>query len=72
MEYRAIWLIFFAVLSVMGGAVSVTPKKVIGVLRQAPTVPEDWAVLGFRVIGCFVAIIAIAEFISIVTRGRLL
>ena len=49
-----------------------TPKKVIGVLRQAPTVPEDWAVLGFRVIGCFVAIIAIAEFISIVTRGRLL
>ena len=72
MEYRTVWLTFFAALLASGVAVSMAPERVISKLRQGAKAPERRYVVGFRVLGGLVAVVALAEFISIVKWGRLL
>jgi hypothetical protein len=71
-EYRGVWLIFFALVFLFGMTASILPGRVIKMLRQAATAPADRYVLGFRVLGGAVAIGCIAELISIIEWGHLL
>lgn len=72
MEYRAVWLTFFAVLFLLGVTVGILPGRVISVLRQTPTAPDRRYVLGFSVLGGVLAVVSIVEFISIIEWGHLL
>ena len=72
MQYRLIWLIFFAVLFIVGTTVAIRPTSVISAMRQTGIGSQPRYVLGFRMLGAVVSIIALGEIISIMIRGRLL
>jgi hypothetical protein len=72
MEYRAIWLTFFAVLTLMGAASALAPATVIVVLQRRQSQGAAWLVSALRILGAIVALVSVAEIVSIVAVSRLI
>lgn len=71
-EYRFVWLVFFMVLFLLGMATAVFPKAVVSVLRPRHTISKRGYLVGFEVLGGFVAVISIAEIVSLIKWEHLL
>jgi hypothetical protein len=70
MEYRGIWTVFFGVLLLMGVSVYFLPAFVIRSLGHRGESPSEKFVKVWRFIGLFVAIISLAELVSVIRWGK--
>ena len=64
-------MIFFAVLMLMGAASVLAPMTFIAVLQRRQTPTAGGHISAFRIIGAVVALVSVAEIISIVAVSHL-
>ena len=70
MEYRGTWTVFFAVTLLLGASVYFLPVFVIRSLQRGGELPSQRFVRVWRLLGLFVAIISLAELVSVIGWGK--